>query len=212
MKGKPVFKNTTKARIQIIQRGIPIWMNPGDTIVGERYRAFLSMGLEEVGREHLPKPSLPKSAPKPVVNDESPDKSPIQVRKIQLTDVVLPHDDLKVGGSTKALDALIDKHLPAAPEPAEEPEAEEEEAEVAPEDRADGPSGETLKAMLIEDLSEEPELAITLDVEADGDDELIVIEEDEPTEEETHPFVCEECGRGFASKRGLKSHSRVHKK
>ncbi len=71
-----------------------------------------------------------------------------------------------------------------------------------------------LKAEILAQLDAEYELAIELSEEGD-DMPIIILEDDEEEEEEeeviTHPFVCDECDRGFASKRGLKSHSRVHK-
>jgi len=212
MKHKPVFKNITKGRIQIIQRGIPVWLNPGDVIVGEPYRAFLSLGLKEVGRDGLPQLTKTRKELRAAINDDKPEASPIKVREMRVVDAVMPVDDIKMGPS---VDVLPMKAAKPDPEPAPEPEAEEEpEAELPalpPVDSAAGPSGEALKAMLIAELEdEEPVLAISLE-DKDPDDELIVIEEEPEPEVETHPYVCEECGRGFASKRGLKSHLRSHK-
>jgi hypothetical protein len=62
--------------------------------------------------------------------------------------------------------------------------------------------------MILADLEEaDPALAINIVEEED----LLIIIDDEEEEEDPTPFRCDECEKGFASKRGLKSHSRVHK-
>jgi len=190
MKGKPVFKNTTKGRIQIIRQGIPIWLNPGDVVVGENYRPFLSMGLEEVGREGLPK------AKAVVVNDDKPEESPVKVRKIELQDDVMPIDVVKVSSGPTP---VAPPEVPVEPvEPAGEPEFVSE--------------GEALKSEIIADLEAEMEddelpLVILGDEDPDlGEDEEFSVEEDE----DNFPFKCTECDKSFASQRGLKSHLRSH--
>jgi hypothetical protein len=197
MKKKPVFKNTGKGRIQIVQQGIPIWMNPGDTIIGEKYRAFLSLGLEEVGRDALPK--ITKPASKPVVNDPEPAKAPVKVREMKVVDHVLPMDDMKVEIET------------TPPEPDPEPEVVDIEPMDPPEDEEPELAlhltgqGDELKdeivADILKDLDDEDDLVII----ADDDDDLELPEPDD------YPFKCDQCDRAFASQRGLKSHSRVHK-
>jgi hypothetical protein len=207
MKGKPVFKNVTEGRIQIIRQGIPVWLNVGDTVVGERYRAFLSLGLKEVGRDGLPKKKEKVAVVAAAIDDDKPEESPIKVRKMDLTDTVMVVDSVKVGSTTAS------SLLPDAP--AEEPPAPPEEPVEEPvEEEGLTSHGDALKAEILAELDAEYELAIHLD--EDGDDApIIILEDDEEEEEEvvvTHPNVCEECGRGFASKRGLKSHMRAHKK
>lgn len=194
MKQKPVYKNMGPARVQIIRQGIPIWLEPGECIVGARYKVYESMGLVEVGRDGLPKPKAPPAPAKPVMNDPEPEKAPVKVRKIEITDAVMPFDVIKTAPT---------------PKPAPEPEPVVEEPEEEPEaDVLDALSGEALKAMIVADLEEaDPELA----VELDADEDILVLIEDEPEEEDTHPFKCEICGKGFASQRGVKSHSRTHK-
>lgn len=183
MKIKPVFKNVTKGRIQIIQQGIPLWLNPGESITGERYRVYVSMGLEEVGR--LPKdvPIAPVASILPliVIDDVIPSSSPISLRasidpevkvvNIELDDDVLPMDSLNFGG-------------------------------------------EDLKQAIVDDI--EYDGIVILDDE-DTDEELediYIIEDEEPEPVvDNYPHKCpeEDCDRAFASKRGLKSHSRIHK-
>jgi len=176
VKIKPVFKNMGQARMQIIRQGIPVWLEPGDCIVGERYRVYAKMGLVEVGRDGLPKKPKPKAVA-PAVNDPAPEKAPIKVRKIEIVDALMPRDEIKFG----------------APKTEPKPELQ----------------GETLKSMILADLeAADPELAINIVEEED----LIILLDDEDEEEDPTPFKCDECDRGFASKRGLKSHSRVHKK
>jgi len=204
MKQKPVFKNTTKGRIQVIQQGIPIWLNPGDVIVGERFRIYTKMGLEEVGREGMPKPAAPAPAVQ-AVNDPEPEKAPVKLREMRVVDHVIPVDEVKV------------EPVPA-PEPEPEPEFEEDlepdEVDILPMDPPeDGEvelalhlvEGETLKEEIIADILDG----------LDDEDDIVVIEDDDDIELEEpddYPFKCEVegCGRAFASQRGLKSHSRVH--
>jgi hypothetical protein len=97
VKSKPVFKNLGQARMQIIQQGIPIWLEPGDCIVGERYRVYSRMGLVEVGKDGLPAKARKKVVAKATVNDPAPAKAPIKVRKIEIVDSVMPRDDIKFG-------------------------------------------------------------------------------------------------------------------
>lgn len=170
MKIKPVFKNVSKARIQIIRQGIPHWLEPGDTVTGERYRVYLPMGLKEVGRQ------TPTTAGAPIVtvDDVSPAASPVTVRaivveeekkvKIDFVDDILPIDVLKFG------------------------------------------TGEELKSALVDDIGND----LT-------EDDIFIIDDEPDVEPEpvvdNYPHKCqhEGCDRAFASKRGLKSHSRVHK-
>lgn len=227
MKGKPVFKNVTKGRIQIIRQGIPLWLDVGDVVAGEKYRAFLSLGLKEVGREGLPKPLAPPTtppveAPALVVDDDKPEASPIQVRKIDLVDDVIPIDVIKTGGTTDSL-------LPEAQEKQEDDQEELEEAPEEPIDEEPSPEpeeeftseGDTLKAEIMAELEADMEAEFGAAENLSDSSLPFVILDDEETaetaeapEEEvvTHPFVCEQCARGFASKRGLKSHLRHHKK
>lgn len=172
-KHKPIFKNTTKARIQIIKQGIPHWMEPGDTITGESYRVFMSLGLEEVGKEEVVVPKVPATALKPpmAVNDPKPEVSPITPRpsvdeenkvvSIDLVDDVIPSDHLKFN------------------------------------------TGEELKDLIVQEI------------EMSEDDIIIIDDSDEPLvedEKNDHPNKCdfEGCDKSFASKRGLKTHRRIH--
>lgn len=170
MKIKPVFKNVSKARIQIIRQGIPHWLEPGDTVTGERYRVYLPMGLKEVGRQ------TPTTAGAALVtiDDANPAASPVTVRavvveaekkvKLDFIDDVLPIDVLKFG------------------------------------------TGEELKSALVDDIGSDL-----------SEDDIYIIEDEPDVEPEpivdNYPHKCEAegCDRAFASKRGLKSHGRVHK-
>ena len=210
MKGKPVFKNVTKGRIQIIRQGIPIWLDSGDVIVGEKYRAFLSLGLKEVGKEGLPKRANAPVVITQVVNDEEPEKSPIKVRKINLQDTVIPIDVVKVAVDPgTALPAL-------PPAEGETPEVSEDPVEPAGEPELLS-EGEALKSDILAELeaewaAEEAEEEHQVD---DDDIPVVLLEDDEAEEldeEDTHPFKCNECDKSFASKRGLKSHNRMHDK
>lgn len=224
MKQKPVFKNNTKGRIQVVQRGIPIWMNPGDIIVGESFRAFTKLGLEEVGRQGLPKPA---PAPKVVVNDPEPEKSPVKVRELKVVDMMLPRDEISIKpGPSKEPDAVLeledatvmtDELHPevvedSAPEPVDDVEEPVEEDEVEEEE-----DEEPVLAVELVGQGESLREEIIADIIGDLDDEPVVVmdeeEEVELEEPDDYPFKCEHdgCGRAFASKRGLKSHLRSHR-
>lgn len=210
MKQKPVFKNTTKGRIQVIQQGIPIWLNPGDVIVGERFRIYARMGLEEVGRDGLAAAIAP---PPPVVNDPAPEKSPVQVRTMKVVDHTLLVDDIKIEAVTtppepapetveiEAMDPPTDvEPILALHLLQEEPEAEPEMPEFAG-------SGDALKDEIVSDilagLDDEEDLVVYDDAEEDSEE----LELESPDD---YPFKCTLCDREFASTRGLKSHQRVH--
>ena len=202
MKPKPIFKNTTRGRIQIVQRGIPIWMNPGDIVVGEGFRAFTRMGLEEVGLDALPKPTAAPLVVAPVMNDPEPAKSPVTVRKLQVVDTVIPTDVVKLAPAPKPEPELAIE-LVTEPELVEEEEPEVEEEPVLTS------MGDALKADIMADILSDME-----------EDDIIVIDDSDEEEEDVeleepddYPYKCEEddCDKAFASARGLKSHSRIHR-
>lgn len=203
MKQKPVFKNTTKGRIQVIQQGIPIWMNPGDVIVGERFRIYTNMGLEEVGRSGLPSSKQP--LPPPVVNDPEPKKSPVKVRELKIVDHVMPMDDMKVEMVTTPPEPVLDLKKSEDQEDVDIvtlPPPEDEEPELAL--RLTG-EGEDLKEEILSDILSGFDDESDLVVIDDSDDAPIELEEPDD-----YPYKCNQCERSFASQRGLKSHSRVH--
>lgn len=240
MKQKPVFKNTTKGRIQVIQQGIPIWMNPGDVIVGERFRVFMKMGLEEVGRDQMPKaarPVTPVAKPQEVaVNDPEPEKAPIKVRELKMVDMVLPSDEIRIAPGAplpsapapepdpilelEDAEVLTDGLHPEASEAPEEPVEEEEESEVTEleEEVADGE--EPVLALNLVQHGDALKDEILADILGDANDEPLVVMDEEDVEDledleepDDYPFKCDidDCERAFASKRGLKSHQRSHK-
>lgn len=222
MKNKPVFKNTTKGRIQIIQQGIPIWLNPGDIIVGERFRAFLKLGLEEVGRDHLPQPVGAAQATVQPVNDPAPEKSPVKLRKLKIVDTILPNDEIRIDADATLTLEDATTHT-AGLHPEVEPVKEEVTAAPAPEELTEAPEeepvveeepvlgiellshGEALKDEIIADLTDD----------MDDDEPLVILDDDDEEVElekpDDHPFKCDQCDRGFASSRGLKSHKRSHR-
>lgn len=202
MKGKPVFKNVTKNRIQIIRQGIPHWLWPGDTIVGERYRVYVKMGLKEVGRQtSIVGPTKP--APEPLlVIDGTLEASPVtvittapdeldepdapeapeepKVKEIVLIDDVIPVDDLILGSASK--------------EPTQA-------------------TGEALKDEIMAEIEAELAAEMPEVVEESDEEPIIILDDVEEGVADNYPYKCEieGCDRAFASERGLKSHSRVHK-
>lgn len=197
MKPKPIFKNTTKSRIQIIQRGIPIWLNPGDVIVGEKYRVFTRMGLQEVPKEQFPK----------VVNDDNPEKSPVKVRKMVIVDHILPTDHLKISSGVEAKIELTtapdEDEVTTKKKPDKSSEMGQSEEPVLGIQLA----GDALLDHIVDEIGDELESSQPSDIEP------VIDDKQEEQEVDNYPFKCEQagCDKAFASKRGLKSHLRVHK-
>ena len=217
---KPIFKNTTKGRIQIIVRGVPVWLEPGDTVVGENFRVFTKLGLEQVGKEE----SFlePKSAPVEVSTDDSED-SPVQLREVVRDEVVTEEKSLKI---TDYVEAPEESVTLVVTKPEEDDDSSEEDSDddmvviLDEEPEEDTPLAvELVGREEIEELldaeDEEPQSSED-DVEEEGlveDQEEAAdgAEEEESLLEQTHPFACDECDKRFGSERGLKTHKRWHK-
>jgi len=214
MKTKPIYENTTKNRIQIINNGIPMWLNPGDRVVGDKFRVFMKMGLKEVPL---------KTDPVEIVDDDKKEEAPIKVRQapepkaaekerkeaakellkeLMMEDAVTLNDDVEV-------------EIETAPEEVEVEEPEADEVEEEEEEGTNYIVGDALINQIVaeiggenkedaQEVSEEDEPVVVLD------DEEIAVKE----EHDDYPHKCleEGCDRQFASERGLTSHSRVHKK
>jgi hypothetical protein len=140
-------------------------MEPGDTVIGESYRVYAPMGLQEV---------IPSNITK-AINDPKPAISPVTIRasvdeekkvvSLSIVDDVLPTDYLKFNTS------------------------------------------EDLKRSILDDIEMTEGDIIILD------DDDIYVEPIEDVSKDVNAHKCNEpgCDKTFASKRGLKSHKRIHK-
>lgn len=63
---EPLFINATNTRLMLSTEGrATFWLDPGKTVKGKRYRAFIPIGLKEVKKEpFLPAPKPPQAAAK----------------------------------------------------------------------------------------------------------------------------------------------------
>jgi len=217
MKNKPVFENQTKGKIQIMRRGIPIWLEPGDRVEGESYRVYMALGLTEVKKKEKRKLVVDdrgnKDAPiktRPKITEDEKQK----IKKLFLEDHVIPSDDLKISADTHAevVVPTVSPEEEVKVEPVKTkpkvltnspPEVVEKEEEPVTEP---GTEGEALM----------DKIAAELEAEMDPDDEPIVVMEDEEEKVDAidnYPHKCDYdgCDRSFASRRGLKSHKRLHR-
>lgn len=201
MKNKPIFKNETRNRIQIIRQGIPVWLDPGEQVVGEPFRVFTKLGLTEV---------KPKPAPKP---EPKPEKPPVTIRKdIEKKFIEIMTDD-SLGEPEEVVEVAAKPEVVTMPSPASLDGLVEEPKEELAIEIVDGEELEDISHLVGESLVDSIVEQIGEGIEAlppDGNDELIVVD-DTPIVEDNYPHKCDICGQGFASKRGMKTHKRRHK-
>jgi hypothetical protein len=175
MKAKPIFKNTTRYRIQITNQGIPIWLDPGETVTGEKFRVFVPLGLEQVAKE-------PEKSPVTMREQDPLAAAKVKLIEIMTDPALAPDDELTIV---------------AGPPGEEKVEIKVEEAPVL------AGIGDALIENIVGELGAKLEDSVP-----ELEDDIIVIDDSE--EEDTHPHKCDICDRGFASKRGLKTHKRRH--